>query len=552
LSLGAALGLTSVIDLAHAQEPSEATREGRDFDERYETGIAHLEAGRASGERESFERCAGVLVELYNEFEGHDRAAALLFNAAECSESAGMVGQAVQLRTALIERHPESEFAARTLLALAGSYAAIAYYEQAAERYEQFAARYPKESATPSALANAYLFRVGLGQDEAALQDLGEYERLYESKDPDKAAGIFWSRHDRLESTKQQREHALAYLEHHGHTDLGRSLVAEAVIAQIDWRRSCTEPLLFDSCISIERNGRRKWLRGISASDQAKVARVRAEQAGKSYKPPKRCGGPGYGIVTVHARKQKLAADAQARFKQILSAIRKKNPMLGIPEHEVERKSAFADAWAMAMVYQADTLYEEFLRLELPDDLDFFVDEELRNTSDVAQARLYKAQDGRYGASTKALSTFLERKQDLAAEVVDRYLAAKLAGSPKWGLVAAARMGMLYESLADQLEHAEVPRSLRSQREIEMHCEHLAMHAQPIREQAIASWSYCVEKSTVYQFFEESSRLCEARLAEHDPWRYPATNELFGESVYASTRMRTVGLLPEPGVPEDR
>jgi hypothetical protein len=513
--------------------------------------VAHLEAGRASGGRESFERCADVFVELYNEFESDDRAALLLFNAAECSESGGMVGQAVQLRIALLERHRESELAAGTLLALAGSYASIAYYEKAAERYEQYAGSHAKNAETPDALQNAYLFRVGLGQTEAALQDLDDYERLYARKDGDKAARIFWSRRDLLESATQQREHALAYLDHHGHADRDRSLVAEAVIAQIDWRRSCTEPLLFDSCISVERNGRRKWLRGISAPDQAKVARVRAEQADKPYKPPKRCGGPGLAIVTVHARKQKLAADAQARFGRILSAIRKGNP-IEIPEHEVERKREFADAWAMAMVYQADVLYEEFLRLELPDDLELFIDRDLRDTSVLAQARLYKAQLGRYEDSAKALSMFLGQKQDLGGEAMNRYLAVKTTGSPKWQMAAAARMGMLSDSIADQLEHAKIPRSLRSEREIRMHCDHLAIQAEPFREQAIAAWSYCVEKSTVYQFFDESSRLCEARLAELDPWRYPATNELFGESVYAPTRMRTVGLLPESGVPEDR
>jgi hypothetical protein len=52
------------------------------------------------------------------------------------------------------------------------------------------------------------------------------------------------------------------------------------------------------------------------------------------------------------------------------------------------------------MVYQTDARYEEFLRLELPDSLVFFVDKALRDTSVLAEARLYNAQLRRYEAPT--------------------------------------------------------------------------------------------------------------------------------------------------------
>jgi hypothetical protein len=543
-----------VVDVARAQEPVDAPGEPG-FEERFEAGMALLEAGRKTRDRDSFERCASVFIELYNEFEASDRADSLLFQAADCSQSAGMIGQAIQLRTALLERHPQSDLAESTLWALAHGYTAVAYYEDAAERYEQYAAQYPKAKQTPDALQNAYLFRVGLSQTDAALQDLGEYERLYARKDPDKAAHLFWARQELLETEVQRRDHALAYLERYGEAGpLDRTLVAEAVIAQFDWRRSCAEPLLFDSCITIERAGKRTWVRGISASDQAKVDRVLAERAGKSIKPPKRCGGSGYAVVTVHARKPKLASDAQARLRQILKAIRKHDPIENIPEHDVERRSDFADAWAMAIVYQADADYEAFLRLELPDNLDFFIDADLRDSADLADARRYKAQLARYEDSRRRFGAFIEQKRGLGGDLMQHYAEVKLAGSPHWLFVAAARQGVMYESFADQLEHAKIPQSLRSEGESEVYCEALAEQATPMREQAIMALKYCVERSTEFQFFNEFSRSCEARLAELDPWddHHPVTNELFGESVYAPTRMRTVGVLPESGVPETR
>jgi hypothetical protein len=545
----ASLVVICVVDVARAQEPVE---EGS-FEERFEAGTALLEAGRKTGDRDSFERCAVTFIELYNEFESSERAHSLLFRAAYCSQSAGMIGQAIQLRTALLERHPQSRLAESTLWALAEGYTAITFYEQAAERYEQYAAQYPKAKETPDALQNAYLFRVGLSQNGAALQDLDEYERLYAGEDPDEAARIFWAQHDLLETQRQRRDHALAYLERHGEDGpLDRALVAEAVIAQIDWRRSCTEPLLFDSCITIKRVGKRNWVRGISASDQATVDRVLAERAGKSLEPPKRCGGSSYAVVTVHARKQKLARAAQDRFGRILPMFRKAS-RIEIPEHEVDRKSDLADAWAMAMVYQADVRYEEFLRLELPDNLEFFIDMDLKGSADQADARRYKAQVAQQQDSYRRLSAFIERKRDLGVDLRDRYF-VRLTGSLHWQLVAVARQAIMLESFADQLDHAKISRTLHSEPQIEAYCDQLTELATPLREEAVVDCQFVVERSTEFQYFNEFSRLCEARLADLDPWsyHYPPSNELFGESVYAPTRMRTVGVLLESGIPVAR
>jgi tetratricopeptide (TPR) repeat protein len=498
LGLGAVLGLTFAVELAHAQEPIEEAAEP-DFDDRHKAADAEHEAGRGRGDREArehFERCATILIDLYNDFPDSSQADVLLHKAAHCSEAAGMVGQAVQIRTALINRYPNSHLAEPTLLTLAESYAAIAYYEDAARRYEQFAKQYPNSPEAPDAWQNAYLFRAGLSQTDEALQDLDEWQRLYERGYPEKAAKIFWSRRHHLETSEQQREHALAYLQRYRNTPRDLSLVAEAVIAQIDWRSSCTEPLLHDSCISIER----------------------VEQADTPGKLPKRCGGARRAIITVHAREPKLAAEAQARFQRILAAIHNKARPIGIPIEAVQRQSDFDDAWAMAMVYQADAKFEDFLRLEPPD-------------------------------SVQRPTAFVDQKLALAETLHHRY-AVEVSDSLHWGLVAVGREAMLLESFAEQIDHARVPRSLRDPQQIQAHCDQLADVAAPIRERAIAAYVSCIERSTEFQFFNESSRMCEARLAGLDPLRYPETRELFGESVYASTRMRTVGVLPESGVPE--
>jgi tetratricopeptide (TPR) repeat protein len=134
--------------LARGQEPTVDDREAR-------AAAAH-EAGLA-GDPEGFETCAKTYLEIYNDEENHDHPDALLWSAGACSLAAGLAGQAIQVWTVLLDRHPQSEYAKPALLELAGFYAVIAEYEQAATRYEQYAKLYGKDGDTPGAFENAYL-----------------------------------------------------------------------------------------------------------------------------------------------------------------------------------------------------------------------------------------------------------------------------------------------------------------------------------------------------------------------------------------------------------
>src|SRR5690606_8273651 len=143
---------------------------------------------------------------------------------------------------------------------------------------------------TPDALQNAFLYRVGLSQRELALADLDRYERLYARKHAERAAAVFWTRQQLLDDDAARREHAVDYLaRYRSKGGLDRLIVAEVTIAQIDWRRSCPEPLLHDLCVSIERH------------DKSLV--------------PHRCELPQYTTVTVHKRNAKLAQQAQERLR---------------------------------------------------------------------------------------------------------------------------------------------------------------------------------------------------------------------------------------------
>lgn len=524
----------------------------------WKMGMAYRAAGEAyvegtpGGDPAGFEKCAAKFIDVFNNFEEHDKASTLLWNAAACSDAAYQVGQAIKIRKALLERFPDSEHAKDTLHYLAESYQAVAYYDKSAQRYEEFAAQHEKDDRASNALQNAYLFRLGLGQDEKAKENLSKYESLYKRKDIKKAAKIFWSQHDLLDSTSARRKHAEEYLKTYGKRGgLDRAVVAEAVIAQIDWRRSCEEPLLYDSCITVKR---KRALSGVEAIEKRKKMEAKQkkaeEEASKSnkkprFRPPRYCGSPTQGIITVHRRTKKRRESSQARFKKILKMVGS-GKKIEIPKEDKKRAEDFKNAWAMAMVYRADKEYEEYLRIKMPEDLDFLVEEWRKGSGVRSWERKYEAQKKKAADSKKRVTEFFESKTKIGVSLQEQYAAVKGTGSPYWVLAAAARTASVLQNFADQLYRASIPSDFNTQDQVWAYCDTLALKAKPVQDQALAAYTYCIQRSTEFQFFNEFSRLCEEEMQQRDASLYPATNELFGVSIYTASSIEKVGVLEDP------
>ncbi|MEZ4452377.1 MAG: hypothetical protein R3B09_23115 [Nannocystaceae bacterium] len=506
----------------------------------WKKGMAYLDAGRA-GDPDGFRKCAEQFIEVYNEYgEKHDKADTLIWNAAQCYEAAYLLGQAVRFRKILLEKFPESKHAKDSLQYLGGNYQAIAMYEKAAERYEEYAEKYIKEGDAPSALQNAYLYRLGLGQTDKADADIRKYEDLYKKKDPEKAATIFWSRQDILRTDDERLKHAEDYVKTYGKTGGGdRRIVAEALIGQILWRQSCEKGLLYDSCITIQRKqavaGEKARQAAEALKRKAKKAEQKKESGKKKVEIPKYCGSATSGIIQVFPRSKKKSDDAQKHFNEVLKLA--KTSKISIPEEDRRRAEDYRNAVAMAQVYQADRDYEEYLTLEMPGGLNFNVEEWKKDSGLPKWEKEYKEQVKKRDESVKKLTDWKTKKEGLGAKLVTAYDGVVEAKqSPHWMLAAAARSAMVSQNFADQLYRAEVPSEFKTEEEYFAYCDALGDMAGPIQEAAVGKFTYCLDRSTQYQFFNEFSRLCEDELQQRDPDKYPSTNELFGTSIYTNSR----------------
>ena len=495
-----------------------------------------FQAQGKAGDPEGFVRCGDQYVLLWNDYEDHDKADILLFNAARCFEAAYLVGKAITLRGELLSRYPASSKYQQTLREVAENYQAIAFYDKAATHLELYADKYKKDDYSGPALSNAYIFREGLGDEAKAKANLEKYEALYKKKNPGKAAKIFWSKNELIDSDTAKAAHARQYIKTYGNRGgVDRRIVAEATVGQILWRQSCEKELLYDSCLTVKR---KKATAGEDKREKAKKLRRKAKKK-KKNDIPKFCGSSTQGLITVHGRDKKKAEQAQSHFKTVLKLGSKKAT---IPPEEKERVVAYKNAIGMSMVYAADQKYEEYLKISIPQDLEFYTEDYKKDSGIPKWEKEYKAQLKKKQESEKKFGEFFASKTKLGGELVKSYTGVKSSGSPFWVLAAAARTAVLSQNFADQLYRASVPKSIKTEDQYFVYCDALADAAAGPQKIAIGAFTYCLEKSTEFQYFNQFSRMCEEELQQRNPGQYPATNELFGTSIYTDSVLDVVGV----------
>lgn len=192
-----------------------------------------LQAEAAQRERR-FRDAATIYVGIAREHRECGRLDEVLYNAALNYEAARLLGRAIRTRTVLIQNFPQSEHARRAIYLVGANYHALAIYNQAAEWYERFAREYPGEDGSScteeqrtantcaiahEALQNAVFFRLGLGQEDQAVDDAHLYERNYARRMPLETSQVIFSLgsiYERQENWRRVHDHYRSWLRRYG------------------------------------------------------------------------------------------------------------------------------------------------------------------------------------------------------------------------------------------------------------------------------------------------------------------------------------------------
>jgi TolA-binding protein len=124
---------------------------------------------------------------------GCERAEEVLYNAAKAFQAARLIAKAIAVRKILLQKEyglNATPLAKKAMYEIGGNYQAIAVYDEAARWYEEFAQANPKEEKAPTALQDATVLRLGLGQEDQAIKDADLFNKNYGGKAPAEAAQI--------------------------------------------------------------------------------------------------------------------------------------------------------------------------------------------------------------------------------------------------------------------------------------------------------------------------------------------------------------------------
>jgi len=123
-----------------------------------------------------------------------ERCDEIVYNAAKAFQAARLVAKAITARKALLEfdarTKMNSPWAKKAVYEIGGNYQAIAVYELAAEWFEKYAKTDPKAEKADAALSDAVLLRLGLGQENEAIEDARLFTKNYGGAKPAQTASI--------------------------------------------------------------------------------------------------------------------------------------------------------------------------------------------------------------------------------------------------------------------------------------------------------------------------------------------------------------------------
>jgi tetratricopeptide (TPR) repeat protein len=455
-------------------------------------------------ERGDHVACGELYREIYNMDPDTGDADELLYNSGTCYEQGKSIGLAIRMFETLSQRFPDSTLTQRAIVRLGVNYAAIAYYDQAAERFEVYARRFGGEDDAPDALNNAVLYRRGLGQDQQAIENVRFFIRQYGRQRPQQAADAMFTIAEIYEKRGEMDElvnHLQAYLRDWGRQGgPDRALIAHAKIGQVLWDQSCPVSGEMHSCVRIQRQ--RSLAHGRRGRSQAQT----------------QCGPESAINLTVVDRDPRLVRDARRHFTQAINAWNDGRILENINEENEGRlqvRQANARYWyAAARFYMIEQDYEEYLSVEFPSGLDF----DRRNARRAQQ-------------SEQRFNQWIQRKENLSGRTAQRYREiVDIRGAPQWAIAAAARIGQISQNFSDALFTAEIPRDVRTGPYAEdatiAYCDTLTTAAQPLEELSVQAFGFCLERSTQLSWSNEWSKMCERELGQIRPQDFPTASEI--------------------------
>jgi TolA-binding protein len=214
----------------------------------------------------------------------------ILYNGARAFQAARLIAKAIQLRTILIQTEAlkKSDAAKLAVYEIGGNYQAIAVYADAADWYERFAneqaasADKEMQEKAANALSDAVVLRLGLGQQDKAIEDSNKFSASFSARNPAKAAqiafaiGAFYAERQDWKNAEKALSGAIAKIDQQAsfdvklqaHAVLGRTYLALKQDAKAETQFATVRDSWKDPAAAV------KQLDSLGGSDAQRVRRI--------------------------------------------------------------------------------------------------------------------------------------------------------------------------------------------------------------------------------------------------------------------------------------
>jgi len=399
-----------------------------------------------------------------------DRCDEIVYNAAKSFQAARLVAKAIGARKALLAYDDKlklhSRLAVQATYEIGKNFQAIADYEQAAEWFERYAKASPDAPDADTALSDAVVLRLNLGQADQAIEDARVFTKNYGTKKPAQAGriafavGDHYSEQGNPEKARDELSRQMSVIDK---SALDVQLLAHATLGRAFAR-------LANGKGRADENARREYgkVRALWADPAKAEAAIRAA----------------YPNDDEVARTRKVAKALEAVGEAYFFAAEERR----IAEVEPLKFPTYTGPGDKASV--------------------------LRHVDTKVRDWLLKKR------------TAIEKVEPEYAKI----LGLKPEAPPRWVIAAGAQAGLLWGDFVDDFRKAPIPASWKQDAELRgVYYETIDAKSEPIKTgRAKPALKQCLDLSVKYQYFDEYSRKCELWLGKNYKSEYHVIDELRG------------------------
>ena len=437
-------------------------------------------------QNEEFLNAARMYRDLYVQCQSaEEHPEELLWNAALNLEAANLVGRAINVRKALVQRHGDTDLAKRSVYLIGANYQSLAAYERAAEYYERFARENPgmdgsdcsEEDRTAglcanavNALMNATLFQMGLGNTEQAIEDAELFAENYGRSRPRQTAQVNFSIgaiYERTENWERVIHYYRRFLTQFRRTAAPHQVImANTAIGRAMWRtdEQSSAARYFRAAATAWRNNAARRILGFEDASQ------------------------------------------EERIQWVKQAI---------------------DGTCESLFYLAEYKFQEVQALRFP--------------SYSGAATLERVNRWASGEFTQWVQRKLRAIQAAMTEynkIIEVKVEIEGTGeldSPPWQIAAASRIGEMFDEFQQSFRSAPIPTMIDRDEELYgIYVTALDTQSEPFLREAVDKYQFCLTTATNVRWFNEWSRRCEEQLHRINPREYPTSAELRGDPAYVN------------------